>query len=417
MYLNVENIRKDFPILSQKIYGKPLVYLDNAATTQKPWVVIKKMNEVYSTINANIHRGVHYLSQLTTDLYEEARKIVQNYINALNSNEIIFTHGTTESINLLANIFCRSQCCKGDEIILTEMEHHANIVPWQIQRDIVGIKIKVIPVTEKGEIQLKNIENLISTKTKLISVTSISNVLGTINPIIDIIQLGHSYNIPVMIDAAQSIQHIKMDVTLLDCDFMVFSSHKMYGSTGVGILYAKENWLDKLPPYQGGGEMISNVTFEKTTFNKLPYKFEAGTPNYVGVIALGEAIQYIEKIGLNNICCYEQHLLSYATNQLMQIPKVRIFGTSCNKNPILSFLMNGIHHYDMGMLLDQLGVAVRTGHHCAQPLMNALGVDGTVRASFAFYNTKEEIDVLINAIQYINSTIFSKKKPNSTLLI
>ncbi|MDR2520884.1 MAG: SufS family cysteine desulfurase [Bacteroidales bacterium OttesenSCG-928-I14] len=410
MNLDVGNIRKDFPILSQKIYGKSLVYLDNAATTQKPLSVIQKINKIYTSINSNVHRGVHYLSQLTTNLYEETRKIVQNYINASNSSEIVFTRGTTESINLLASSFCRSQCCKEDEIILTVMEHHANIVPWQIQSDIIGIKIKVIPITEIGEVQLENIEHLISSKTKLIAVTSISNVLGTINPVADIIRLGHSYGIPVMVDAAQSVQHMKTDVKLLDCDFMVFSSHKMYGATGVGVLYAKENWLDKLPPYQGGGEMITNVTFKKTTFNKLPLKFEAGTPDYVGVIAFGEAIRYIESVGLNNIYCYEQKLLNYATEKLMQIPKLKIFGTSYFKSSIISFLVDDIHYYDMGVLLDQFGIAVRTGHHCAQPLMNALGIDGTVRASFAFYNTKSEIDILVNAVRHITSIFRAKQK-------
>jgi cysteine desulfurase/selenocysteine lyase len=406
--LDVNNIRKDFPILSREIYGKPLVYLDNAATTQKPLVVIQKINEVYTTINANIHRGIHYLSQLATESYEEARKTVQRYINAPNSSEIVFTRGTTDSINLLASSFCRSQCHKEDEIILTAMEHHANIVPWQIQSDINGIKLKIIPITKTGEIRLEDIECLISLKTKLIAVISISNVLGTINPITDIIQLGHSYNIPIMIDAAQSVQHVSTDVKLLDCDFMVFSAHKMYGTPGVGVLYGKENWLDKLPPYQGGGEMIADVTFEKTIFNELPFKFEAGTPNYVGVIALGEAIRYIEKVGLNNICSYEQFLSNYATNQLEQIPNIKIFGTSQHKGPIISFLVDNIHHYDMGILLNQLGIAVRSGHHCAQPLMNTLGIDGTVRASFAFYNTKEEIDILVNALRHIIS-IFSKR--------
>lgn len=408
MHLDVKEIRKDFPILSREIYGNPLIYLDNAATTQKPLVVIQKINEVYTTINANIHRGIHYLSQLATDSYEEARKIVQKYINASSSNEIVFTRGTTESINLLASSFCLSQCHEEDEIILTAMEHHANIVPWQIQSEIRGIKLKIIPITEIGEIQLKDVEHLISPKTKLIAVTSMSNVLGTINPIVEIIQLGHIYSIPVMIDAAQSVQHIPTDVKLLDCDFMAFSSHKMYGTTGIGILYGKENWLDKLPPYQGGGEMISNVSFEKTTFNKLPFKFEAGTPDYVGATALGEAIQYIKKIGLNNICCYEQFLLNYATNQLTQIPDIQIFGTSQHKGPVISFLIKNIHHYDMGVLLDQSGIAVRTGHHCAQPLMNILGIDGAVRVSFAFYNTEEEIDTLVETIQR-NISILSKK--------
>jgi len=401
MYLNIENIRKDFPILSQEIYGKPLIYLDNAATTQKPLCVIRKMEKVYSTINSNIHRGVHHLSQLATDSHEEARKTVQKYINASKSSEVIFTRGATESINLIASSFCRSQCKPGDEIIITTMEHHANIVPWQMQQDITGVEIKVVPITEKGEIKIEDIEELISSKTRLISLAYVSNVLGTINPVEEVVKLGHSYNIPVMIDAAQAVQHIPIDVQELDCDFMVFSSHKMYGPTGVGVLYGKENWLDKLPPYQGGGEMIAHVSFEKTTFNELPFKFEAGTPDYVGSTALGEAIRYIEEIGLTNIHQYENHLLEYATNKLMQIEGMQIYGNSEQKSSVISFLVRGIHSYDMGMLLDRLGVAVRTGHHCAQPLMDALGVEGTVRASFAFYNTEEEIDILASSIEKV----------------
>jgi cysteine desulfurase/selenocysteine lyase len=399
--LDIKNIRKDFPILTQTVYGKPLVYLDNAATTQKPLSVIRKIEEVYSTINANIHRGVHHLSQLATESHEEARKTVQQYIHAANSNEVIFTSGATESVNLVASSFCRSQCKPGDEIILTAMEHHANIIPWQIQRDITGIELKVVPITEKGEIRLEDVEELISSKTKLISLTHVSNVLGTINPVAEIIQLGHNYNIPVMIDAAQSVQHIPIDVQALDCDFLVFSSHKMYGPTGVGILYGKENRLDKLPPYQGGGEMIAHVTFEKTTFNELPFKFEAGTPDYVGSTALAEAIRYIEKLGLENIRKQEDRLLHYATEKLMQIPGMQIIGTSDRKSSVISFLVGGIHPYDMGMLLDHLGIAVRTGHHCAQPLMDALGIEGTIRASFAFYNTEEEIDTLVAGINRV----------------
>jgi cysteine desulfurase/selenocysteine lyase len=398
---DVKNIRKDFPILSQEIYGKPLVYLDNAATTQKPLSVIRKIEEVYSTINANIHRGVHRLSQLATESHEEARKTVQNYIGAASSKEIIFTRGATESINLIAASFCRSQCKPGDEIILTTMEHHANIIPWQIQQDITGIELKIVPLTEAGEIRLEDVEELISSRTKLISLTHVSNVLGTINPIEELIRLGHNYNIPVLIDAAQSIQHISIDVQALDCDFMVFSSHKMYGPTGVGVLYGKETWLDKLPPYQGGGEMIAHVTFAKTTFNELPFKFEAGTPDYVGTTALGEAIRYIKNIGLDNIRHYETHLLQYATKKLLQIENMQIIGTSERKSSVISFLIKGIHPYDMGMLLDRLGIAVRTGHHCAQPLMDALGIEGTLRASFAFYNTEKEIDILAEGIERV----------------
>jgi len=401
MSLNIETIRADFPILSHEVYGKPLVYFDNAATTQKPLCVIRKIEEVYSTINANIHRGVHRLSQLATEAHEEARKTVQRYINASSSNEIIFTRGTTESISLIASSFCRSQCNAGDEIIITAMEHHANIVPWQIQGDITGVVLKVVPITESGEIRLEDLEKLISPKTKLISLTHASNVLGTINPVEDVICLAHKYDIPVLIDAAQSVQHIPLDVQALDCDFLVFSSHKMYGPTGVGVLYGKESRLEQLPPYQGGGEMIANVTFEKTTYNDLPFKFEAGTPDYVGSTALGEAIRYIEKIGLSNINLYEENLLRYATEKLLQIEGLEIFGNAKRKSPVISFLVNGIHPYDMGMLLDRLGIAVRTGHHCAQPLMCALGIEGTLRASFAFYNTEAEIDALVEGIERV----------------
>ncbi|GHT10699.1 cysteine desulfurase [Bacteroidia bacterium] len=401
MYLDIKNIRKDFPILSQEVYGKPLVYLDNAATTQKPLSVIRKIEEVYSTINANIHRGVHHLSQLATESHEEARKTVQRYIGAASSKEVIFTRGATESINLVASSFCRSQCKPGDEIIITTMEHHANIIPWQIQRDITGIELKVVPLTGNGEVRLEDVEELISSKTKLISLPYVSNVLGTINPVAEVVRLGHNYNIPVLIDAAQSVQHIPLNVQAFDCDFLVFSSHKMYGPTGVGVLYGKENWLDKLPPYQGGGEMIAHVTFEKTTFNELPFKFEAGTPDYVGTTALGEAIRYIESLGLDNIHQYEEHLLHYATEKLLQINGMQIIGTAAQKSSVISFLVGGIHPYDMGMLLDRLGIAVRTGHHCAQPLMDALGIEGTLRASFAFYNTEKEIDTLIEGIERV----------------
>ena len=401
MHLDVQNIRKDFPILSREIYGKPLIYLDNAATTQKPRCVIQKQEEVYSTINANIHRGVHRLSQLATESHEEARKTVQNFIHAEKPSEIIFTRGSTESINLVASSFCRSQCKAGDEIIITTLEHHANIVPWQIQRDIHGIVIQVVPVSESGEIDLKDIEERISSKTKLISVSHVSNALGTINPIEKIIRLAHTYNVPVLIDAAQSVQHIPLNVKDLDCDFLVFSSHKMYGTTGIGVLYGKEKYLEKLPPYQGGGEMIAHVSFEKTTYNELPFKFEAGTHDYVGSTALAEAIRYIEKIGLENIQNYENHLLNYATKRLLQIDGMKIIGTAAHKTSVISFLVNNIHPYDMGLLLDRLGIAVRTGHHCAQPLMDALGIEGTLRASLAFYNTEEEMDALALGIERV----------------
>ena len=399
--LDIHTIRQDFPILKREVYNKPLVYLDNAATTQKPWSVIKKIEETYTTINANIHRGVHFLSQAATSAHEEARKTVQQFINARSSNEIVFTRGTTEAINLVASSFCRAYCKPGDEIIVSGMEHHSNIVPWQLQEEISGIKLKVIPFDENGDLKLDEFEKLISSKTKLVSVTHVSNVLGTINPIKKMIETAHAQHIPVLIDAAQSVQHIPIDVQQLDCDFLVFSSHKIYGPTGIGVLYGQENLLDKLPPYQGGGEMIANVTFEKTTFNELPFKFEAGTPDYVGSTALAEALRYVTALGLDNIKAYEEDLLHYATQQLMQIDGMRIFGTSKNKSSVVSFLVKDIHHYDMGMLLDRLGIAIRTGHHCAQPLMKALGIEGTARASFAFYNTKEEIDILEAGIERV----------------
>jgi cysteine desulfurase/selenocysteine lyase len=399
--LNINQIRQDFPILNREVYGKPLVYLDNAATTQKPLCVLHKIEETYSTINANIHRGVHYLSRQATESHENARRTVQQYINAANPSEIIFTRGTTEAINLIASSFCRSQCKTGDEILITTMEHHANIVPWQIQKDICGVELKVAPITESGEIRLDELEKLISDKTKLISVAHVSNVLGTVNPIEKIIRTAHKYDIPILIDAAQSVQHQKIDVQALDCDFLVFSSHKMYGPTGVGVLYGKEKLLDRLPPYQGGGEMIAHVGFDKTTFNELPFKFEAGTPDYVGSAALGEAVRYIESLGIENIARYEEFLLKYATDRLAQIEGFRLIGNANNKSSVISFLVGNIHHYDMGMLLDQLGFALRTGHHCAQPLMDAFGIDGTLRASIAFYNTVEEIDRLFEAIERV----------------
>jgi len=399
--LDIMGIRKEFPILTQEVYGKPLIYLDNAATTQKPLPVLRKIEEIYSTINANIHRGVHRLSQLATESHEEARRTVQHFINARHPHEIIFTRGTTEAINLVASSFCRSKCKAGDEIILTAMEHHANIVPWQLQRDICGIEIKVAPITDNSEIRLEDIEELISSKTKLIALTHVSNVLGTVNPIDAIIRLAHNYNIPVLIDAAQSVQHFDIDVQALDCDFLVFSGHKMYAPVGIGVLYGKESFLDALPPYQGGGEMIQHVSFEKTIFNSLPFKFEAGTPDYVGSTALGEAIRYIESKGLDNIRQYEEHLLYYATVKLEAIEGLQIIGQARNKSSILSFVVDQIHPYDMGMLLDHLGIALRTGHHCAQPLLDALGFESVLRASFAFYNTEEEIEALAEGIEKV----------------
>ncbi|MBB4035169.1 cysteine desulfurase/selenocysteine lyase [Dysgonomonas hofstadii] len=399
--IDIEKIRADFPILSTTVYGKPLVYLDNGATTQKPKIVVETLEKIYYTTNANVHRGVHHLSQQATDLAEEARLEVQQFINAKHSKEVIFTKGTTESINLVAHSFCQQYCEEGDEIIISEMEHHANIVSWQLQETIRGIKLRVIPINEKGELKLDQFEQMISSRTKLVSIMHVSNVLGTINPVEKIIDIAHSHNIPVLLDAAQSVQHIEIDVQKLDCDFLVFSGHKIYGPNGVGVLYGKEEWLNRMPPYQGGGEMISQVSFNKTTFNELPFKFEAGTPDYPAVIALAEAIKYVKNIGLHSIKVYEDQLLQYCTDELMKIEDVRIFGTSDNKSSVISFLIGDIHHYDMGMLLDKMGIAVRTGHHCAQPLMEVLGVEGTVRASLAFYNTGEEIDRFIESVKRV----------------
>ncbi|MCK9501671.1 MAG: aminotransferase class V-fold PLP-dependent enzyme, partial [Fermentimonas caenicola] len=399
--IDINKIRTDFPILAREVYGKPLVYLDNAATTQKPQCVMDKITEMYSTVNSNVHRGVHYLSQAATDEHEAARKTVQRFINANIPEEIVFTRGATESINLVASSFCRSFCKEGDEILITAMEHHSNIVPWQIQADIRGLKIKVIPINKDGELIMEEFEKLISPRTKLIAATHISNVLGTINPIDEIIRIAHSHNIPVLIDAAQSVQHAKVDVQKIDCDFLVFSSHKIYGPTGVGVLYGKEEWLNGLPPYQGGGEMIESVSFEKTTFNKLPFKFEAGTPDFVGTAALATALDYVSSIGLDNIAEYESELLRYATEKMLNLPGIKIIGTAQHKSSVISFVFNKIHPYDIGTLLDKMGIAVRTGHHCAEPLMKIMGVEGTVRASFAFYNTKEEVDMLVKGLERI----------------
>lgn len=399
--INVNDIRADFPILSLQVHGKPLVYLDNGATTQKPLCVIDKIREMYCSVNANVHRGVHFLSQAATDEHEASRRTVQEFIGAASSNEIVFTRGTTEAINLISSSFCREFCKPGDEVIISAMEHHSNIVPWQLQEAISGIKLRILPISDEGEILLEELEKLISSRTKLIAVTHVSNVLGTITPIEKIIETAHRYDIPVLVDAAQSVQHVPVDVQRMDCDFLVFSSHKIYGPTGMGVLYGKEKWLDKLPPYQGGGEMIATVSFEKTTFAGLPFKFEAGTPDYVGSTALATALKYISRIGIENIAKHEQGVLAYATEQLLSIDKLKIYGTSKNKCSVISFLVDGVHHYDMGVLLDTMGIAVRTGHHCAEPLMRRLGVEGTVRASFAVYNTREEVDVLVNGIRRI----------------
>lgn len=394
----IDKLRADFPILTREVYGKQLVYLDNAATTQKPRCVIDKITEMYTTVNANVHRGVHFLSQEATEVHEASRKVVQQFIHAASPNEIVFTRGATESINLVASSFCNAFCSEGDEILISAMEHHSNIVPWQMQAERLGLKLRVAPINERGELLLEQLEQLITPRTKLIAVTHISNVLGTVNPIKAIIDIAHRHDVLVLIDAAQSVQHTKVDVQALDCDFLAFSSHKIYGPTGVGVLYGKEKWLNALPPYQGGGEMIASVSFEKTTYNTLPYKFEAGTPDYVGTAALAEALRYLTAIGIDKIASYEQELLSYATEKLSSIAGLRIIGTAAEKRSVLSFLVEGVHPYDMGTLLDRMGIAVRTGHHCAEPLMRVLGIDGTVRASFAFYNTREEVDLLAEGI-------------------
>ena len=395
--LKTASIRKDFPILQREIYGKPLVYLDNAATTQKPRCVVEKITEEYYSVNANIHRGVHFLSQQATEAHEAARETVRMFLNARSPAEILFTRGTTEAINLVASSFSRAFVKPGDEVIISVMEHHANIVPWQLH----GLKLRVIPFDERGELDLEAFSRLFSNKTKLVAVTQMSNVLGVINPVEEIVRIAHQHEVPVLIDGAQAVAHQQIDVQALNADFYAFSGHKVYGPTGIGILYGKTEWLDRLPPYQGGGEMIQNVTFEHTTFNELPYKFEAGTPDYIGSTALAEALKYLQAIGLTEIAAHEHELLRYATERLNEIEGMRIFGRTEHKNSVISFLVGDIHHYDMGMLLDRLGIAVRTGHHCAQPLMHALGIEGTVRASFALYNTKEEVDALVEGIQRI----------------
>ena len=398
-------IRENFPILSRKIYDKyPLVYLDNGATTQKPLCVLDAMREEYLNVNANVHRGVHYLSQQATDLHEQARETVRQFINAGSTSEIIFTRGTTESINLVASSFVEAYMKAGDEVLITAMEHHSNIVPWQLQSKKSGITVKVIPMSDDGVLDISAMESLITDRTKLISVTHISNVLGTINPIREIVAIAHQHGIPCMVDGAQSAPHIKIDVQELDCDFFAFSGHKMYGPTGIGVLYGKEKYLEEMPPYQGGGEMIGTVSFEKTTFADLPFKFEAGTPDYVATHGLATAINFMEEIGLANIEAHERELTSYALEQMQTIPDMRIFGSADagKRDAVISFLVGEIHHLDMGTLLDRLGIAVRTGHHCAEPLMHRLGINGTVRASFALYNTKEEIDILVNGIRRVS---------------
>lgn len=399
--IDIDNIRKDFPILNEKIYNKTLIYFDNGATTQKPQSVIEKINYGYEHLNANIHRGVHYLSQKATEAHEEARKTVASFLGAGKHQEIIFTRGTTEAINLVAFSFGEAFCKAGDEIIVSVMEHHSNIVPWQMLCERKGMKLKVIPINETGELDIKAYTELVNENTRLVSVAHVSNVLGTVNPVKNIIDIAHSRNIPVLIDGAQSVPHIPVNVTELDADFYVFSGHKIYGPTGIGVLYGKEKWLNAIPPYQGGGEMIATVSFEKTTYNELPFKFEAGTPDYIGSTALAAALDYVQKIGIDKIATYEHELTKYATLRLKEIDGIRIIGQAAEKSAVVSFLVGNIHPYDIGMLLDKLGIAVRTGHHCAQPLIDSLEIPGTVRASFAFYNTKEEIDVFIEALKRV----------------
>lgn len=402
MNYDVNAIRKDFPILSRTVYDKPLVYLDNAATTQKPLCVLDAMRDEYLNANANVHRGVHYLSQQATDLHEAARETVRSFINAGSTTEIIFTRGTTESINLVASSFAEAFMQPGDEVIVSVMEHHSNIVPWQLQAAKRGITIKVIPMDDRGNLVTDGIDDLFTERTKIVSIAHVSNVLGTVNPVEEIIRIAHSHNVPVMVDGAQSAPHFKVDVRSMDCDFFVFSGHKMYGPTGIGVLYGKEEWLDRLPPYQGGGEMIESVSFEKTVFEHLPFKFEAGTPDYIATHGLAKAIEYIGRIGLDNIAAHEHELTTYCMEQLGGIDGIRLFGQSDHKDAVVSFLVGDIHHLDMGTLLDRLGIAVRTGHHCAQPLMDRLGILGTVRASFALYNTKDEVDALVDGVRRIS---------------
>lgn len=399
---DINKIREDFPILGREVYGRPLVYLDNAATTQKPRCVVEAITDEYYNVNANVHRGVHYLSQQATDLHEAAREKVRLFINARSTNEIIFTRGTTESLNLVVSSFCDGMMQEGDEVIVSVMEHHSNIVPWQLQAAKKGISIRVIPMTDEGELRLDEYEKLFTERTKIVSVTHVSNVLGTVNPVEEMIRIAHEHGVPVMVDGAQSTPHFAVDVQAMDCDFFAFSGHKMYGPTGIGVLYGKEEWLDRLPPYQGGGEMIESVSFEKTVFEHLPFKFEAGTPDYVATTGLAKAIDYMTAVGMDNIQRHEHELTEYAMQRLSEVEGIRIFGCAPRKDAVVSFLVGDIHHLDMGTLLDRLGIAVRTGHHCAQPLMIRLGIQGTVRASFAMYNTREEIDALASGIERVS---------------
>lgn len=402
MMYDVNSVREDFPILARQIYGKPLVYLDNGATTQKPRCVVEAMVDEYYNVNANVHRGVHFLSQQATDLHEASRETVRRFINARSVNEIVFTRGTTESINLLAFSFGELMVKEGDEIVVSAMEHHSNIVPWQMMCARKGAVLKVIPMTDEGELQLDEYVKLLNTKTRLVCCTHVSNVLGTVNPVKELIRVAHAHGVPVLIDGAQSTPHFAVDMQDLDCDFFAFSGHKLYGPTGIGVLYGKEEWLDRLPPYQGGGEMIKNVSFDLTTYNELPYKFEAGTPDYIASHALAKAIDYLTGLGMDNVFRHEQDLTRYAMERMQdEVEGMRIFGPAEHHDAVISFLVRDIHHLDMGTLLDRLGIAVRTGHHCAEPLMHRLGIEGTVRASFGLYNTRQEVDALVEGIKRV----------------
>lgn len=401
MSYDINKIREEFPILGREVYGKPLVYLDNGATTQKPRSVVEAMTHEYYNVNANVHRGVHFLSQQATELHEQARETVRRFLNARSTAEIVFTRGTTESINLVATTFGDAILKEGDEVIVSEMEHHSNIVSWQLVQARKGIRLRVIPITDEGELRLDEYEKLFNERTRLVSITHVSNVLGTVNPVKGMIRTAHDHGVPVLVDGAQSTPHFAVDVQDLDCDFFAFSGHKIYGPTGIGVLYGKEEWLDRLPPYMGGGEMIQNVSFERTTFNELPYKFEAGTPDYVATTGLAHALAYVTALGMDNIYAHEQALTDYAMEQMATIEGMRFIGTPKHKDAVISFLVGDIHHLDLGTLLDRLGIAVRTGHHCAEPLMRRMGIEGTVRASFGLYNTFEEVDALVAGIRRV----------------
>ena len=400
---DIEEVRKDFPILRREVYGRPLVYLDNAATVQKPRQVVEAMTDEYYNVNANVHRGVHFLSQQATELHEAARETVRRFLNARSTAEIVFTRGTTESINLVASCFGEAFMREGDEVIVSEMEHHANIVSWQLVQARKGIRLRVIPMNDRGELLMDEYEKLFNERTRIVSVTHVSNVLGTVNPVRRMIEIAHAHDVPVLVDGAQSAPHFAVDVQALDCDFFAFSGHKVYGPTGIGVLYGKESWLDRLPPYMGGGEMIGHVSFEHTTFAAPPLKFEAGTPDYVATTGLARALDYVSRLGMDQIQAHERDLTHYALERLRRIPGMRILGEAAEHDAVVSFLVGNIHHLDMGTLLDRLGIAVRTGHHCAEPLMHRLGVEGTVRASFALYNTRAEVDALAEGIERVSA--------------